>query len=74
MATDHRGRPLASQGGAIPHLHRRALSDEQVYGEAAAYMTPEEKENIIQEYMGEPEEDMTGFQAGGKGSKILWHY
>lgn len=23
MSTDHRGRPLASQGGAIPHLNRR---------------------------------------------------
>lgn len=62
MSTDNRGRPLRSQGGAIPHLNRRALTDEQVYGEGAKYYTPDEKEDIIRYLMGEPLDDASGFK------------
>lgn len=62
MSTDNRGRPLRSQGGAVPHLNRRALTDEQVYGEGAKYYTSDEKEDIIRSLMGEPQYEPSGFR------------
>lgn len=69
MSTDHRGRPLQSQAGAVPHLNRflRPLSDEKLYGPGHAEMSREEKDSFIRELMGEteaPDESIYTFPRG----------
>ena len=44
MSTDHRGRPLQSQGGAIPHLNRPLYHPE--YGELYRPTADEEHDDI----------------------------